>query len=69
MLNHLAKRKKLDGDEFVILWLTACLLRKENLLTNMCIRKDLDLQDFIGALISMGDIETRSLMYYQKLEQ
>jgi hypothetical protein len=48
---------------------TARSLKKENLLAKICIRQDLVLQEFIGALISMGDIGTRALMYYQDLEQ
>ena len=69
MMNDLTQGQGLDGDEFLNLWVTASSLKKENLLAEICIRQDLILQDFTRALISMGDIGARALLYYRDLEQ
>jgi hypothetical protein len=49
---------KLNEDEFVMLWLLAITLKKENLLSKICTKKDLKLQKFTGALITMGNLGT-----------
>ena len=61
--------QELNEDEFVLLWLLAKDLKKENLLSEICTRKDLKLQKFTGALITMGDLGARNLLYYRDLEQ
>jgi hypothetical protein len=60
--------QELDEDEFMMLWLTSRVLKKDDLLVEICTRQDLKVTNFLNTLVVMGDLGARTLLYFRQLE-
>jgi hypothetical protein len=60
--------QELDEDEFMLLRMTSKVLKKDNLLVEICTRQDFRVNNFLRTLIIMGDLGAKTLLYFRQLE-